>query len=70
MQWSTGHSISCEPMSWLNFEAQRARARQLDRPAEPRKAMAGEFEHRLAAVFLVEQHAVAGTAVGDLAPPP
>ena len=47
------------------FEPQRARARQFDRPAEPGEAMPGEFEHRLAAVFLVEQHAVAGAAVGD-----
>ncbi len=31
------------------LEAQRARARQLDRPAEPGKRMAREFEHRLAA---------------------
>ena len=70
MQWSTGHSTSCEPMSWREFEAQRPRARQFDRPAEPGKGMPGEFEHRLAAMFLVEQHAVAVAAGGDLAPPP
>src|SRR5690606_9261411 len=44
-------------------EAQRSRYRQLDGPSEPGKGMTGELEHRLAAVLLVQQHAIAAAPV-------
>ena len=64
MVWSTGHSTSCAPMSCADLEIERARAGQLDRPADPERLLGGA-EQRLAAVGAVEQHAEARPAVGD-----
>ena len=51
-------------MSGAALEAERARARLLDRAADPERMLCG-VEQRLAAVGLVEQHAEAGPPVGD-----
>ena len=42
MQWSTGHSISCEPMSWENSKRSgREPGSSTGRPSQE-KRMAGE----------------------------
>ena len=63
--WATGHSISLTAERAAEFEFERARARLLDRPADPEVMIEGA-EQRLAAVLAVEQHAVAGPARRDL----
>ena len=47
------------------LELERARARLLDRPADPEAVIDGA-EQRLAPIFAVEQHAIAGPAGRDL----
>ena len=49
----------------VELEAERARAGLFDRPADP-EGLPCRGEERLAAIGLVEKHAVAGAAVGDL----
>ena len=53
------------PTSWLNSKRKRPRARLLHRPADPETVL-GRIEHRLAAIGVVEQHAEARRALGDL----
>ena len=65
MQWSTGHSTSCEPISWLNSKRSgREPGSSIGRPSQRNSA----WRHSNIAsrpIFLVEQHAIAGPAVGD-----
>ena len=49
----------------VELEAERTGAGELDRPADP-EGQLGRGEERLAPVGLVEKHAVAGAAGGDL----
>jgi hypothetical protein len=59
MQWSTGHSTSCEPISWLNSKRSGREPGKLDRPADPGEILLGGVEEGFAAEALVDQHAVA-----------
>ena len=58
----TGHSTSRAPTSWVNSKRKRARARLFQRAAHP-EAELRRIEHRLAAIDVVEQRAVARLAL-------
>jgi hypothetical protein len=68
MQWSTGHSTSCEPMSCENSKRSgREPGSSTGRPSQERDG--GRIEHRERDHSrLVEQHAEAVAAGGDLRP--
>ena len=68
--WVTGHSASRRADVLAELEAERARARAARPAGRSRSGMLRRGEQRLAAIGLVEQHAVAGPAAGDLAPRP